>query len=74
VRCHARANARTPPSPAIPDPTSPVNRDVAAETEAYQALLEGHRACPDDEELYLDMLKAKAAMEIAWLKAAPTAE
>jgi hypothetical protein len=51
-----------------------VYRDVASETEAYQALLEGHRARPDDQELYLDMLKAKAAMEIAWLNATPTAE
>jgi hypothetical protein len=41
--------------------------DLAADTEAYQAYLEGHRADPDDEELYLDMLKAKAAMEIAWM-------
>ena len=46
-----------------------MNRELASETEAYQALLEGHRACPDDEELYLDMLKARAAMEVAWLSA-----
>jgi hypothetical protein len=42
--------------------------DLAVETEAYQALLEGHRACPEDEELFADMLKAKAAMETAWLQ------
>jgi hypothetical protein len=38
------------------------------EIQAYQALLEGHRAFPDDELIYQDMLKAKAAMEVAWLK------
>jgi hypothetical protein len=43
--------------------------DLALETQAYQVLLEGHRADPDDELLYQDMLKAKAAMEIAWLQA-----
>ena len=42
--------------------------DLALETQAYQALLEGHRAAPDDELIYEDMLKAKAAMEIAWLQ------
>jgi hypothetical protein len=41
---------------------------LAAETEAYQALLEGHRANPDNEDLYRDMLKARGAMEIAWLE------
>jgi hypothetical protein len=44
--------------------------DLALETQAYQTLLEGHRAAPDDELIYQDMLKAKAAMEIAWLQAA----
>ena len=43
--------------------------DLALETQAYQTLLEGHRAAPDDELIYQDMLKAKAAMEIAWLQA-----
>ena len=43
--------------------------DLALETQAYQTLLEGHRAEPDDELIYQDMLKAKAAMEIAWLQA-----
>jgi hypothetical protein len=47
-----------------------VNVDLSAETQAFQALLEGHRADPDNEELYRDMLKAKAAMEVAWLSAA----
>jgi protease I len=41
--------------------------DLRAEIEAYQALLEGHRADPDDEELYTDMVKARAAMEVAWI-------
>ena len=51
-----------------------MNADLAAETQAFQALLEGHRADPDNEELYRDMLKAKAAMEVAWLNAAVGAE
>jgi hypothetical protein len=42
--------------------------NVATETQAYQALLEGHRADPDNEDLYTDLQKAKAAMEIAWLQ------
>jgi hypothetical protein len=41
--------------------------NLADETQAYQALLEGHRMDPDNEDLYLDLLKAKAAMEVAWL-------
>jgi hypothetical protein len=44
--------------------------NLAAETQAYQALLEGHRLDPDNEDLYLDLLKAKAAMEVAWLQSA----
>jgi hypothetical protein len=44
------------------------DHDLAIETQAYQVFLEGHRAHPDDEDLYEDMLKAKAAMEVAWLK------
>lgn len=42
--------------------------NVATETQAYQALLEGHRADPENEDLYTDLQKAKAAMEIAWLQ------
>ncbi len=45
----------------------PLGYDLDAETSAYQTLLEGHRAEPDDEELFADLLKAKAAMERAWL-------
>lgn len=41
--------------------------DLAAETAAYQALLEGHRRDPDNEHLYEDMVKARASMEVAWL-------
>jgi hypothetical protein len=41
--------------------------NLSAETEAYQALLEGHRADPDNEDLYVDLQKAKAALEVAWL-------
>ena len=44
--------------------------NLAAETEAYQTLLEGHRMDPDNEDLYIDMLKARAAMELAWLQSA----
>jgi hypothetical protein len=42
--------------------------DLASETLAYQTYLEGHRAYPDDEELYSDLQKARAAMEVAWLR------
>jgi hypothetical protein len=51
-----------------------MNLDLSLETQAFQALLEGHRADPDNEDLYRDMLKAKAAMELAWLSAAVGAE
>jgi hypothetical protein len=44
--------------------------NLAAETEAYQVLLEGHRMDPENEHLYLDLLKARAAMEVAWLQSA----
>ena len=44
--------------------------NLATETQAYQTLLEGHRADPDNEDLYTDLQKAKAAMEIAWLQLA----
>lgn len=39
---------------------------LADEISAYQALLEGHRMDPDNEELYEDLLKARNAMLIAW--------
>ncbi len=41
---------------------------IADEFMAYQALLEGHRAHPDDDLIYEDMLKARRSMEVAWLK------
>jgi hypothetical protein len=37
-------------------------------TDCYQTLLEGHRAYPDNDELFEDLLKARAAMEVAWLE------
>jgi hypothetical protein len=51
-----------------------MNHDLSLETEAYQALLEAHRSLPDNDDLYADMLKAKAAMEVAWLKATVTGD
>jgi hypothetical protein len=50
-------------------PSAMTDFDLALETQAYQVLLEGHRAAHDDELIYQDMLKAKATMEIAWLQA-----
>jgi hypothetical protein len=41
---------------------------LAAETEAYQAMLEGHRRDPDDDELHADLLKARSAMQHAYLE------
>lgn len=41
-------------------------------TEAYQAQLEGHRLDPDCEELWEDLLRARRALEIAWLEAKPS--
>lgn len=41
---------------------------LAEATEAYQALLEGVRAHPEDEELAEHLDKARAAMEVAWLE------
>ena len=42
--------------------------NLADETQAYQALLEGHRMDPDDEEVWEDLQKARRAMEVAWLE------
>jgi hypothetical protein len=41
---------------------------LAAATEAYQAMREGHRHDPDNEDLFEDLLKARAEMETAWLE------
>lgn len=49
-----------------------VGYDLDLETSAYQTLLEGHRAEPDNQELYEDLVKAKARMEVAWLRQNPT--
>lgn len=43
--------------------------DLGAESEAFQVMLEAHRADPDNDDLYDDYLKAKAAVETAWLEA-----
>ena len=51
-------------------PTVVAVMDLAIETQAYQAYLEGHRAHPDDDDLYSDLQKARAAMEVAWLQLA----
>jgi hypothetical protein len=42
-------------------------RDIATETQAYQAILEGHRAHPDDQAIADSLTKAKAAVAVAWL-------
>jgi hypothetical protein len=50
---------------------------LGVEVEAYQALLEGHRAHPEEQQIFDDLLKARAAMERAWLEllaAAPSPE
>jgi hypothetical protein len=66
--------AETPdPTPMGPDDLASIDEwgsvgfDLALESEAHQAMLEAHRAHPDDEELYADYLKAKARCEVAWL-------
>jgi hypothetical protein len=71
--------AETPdPTPMGPDDVASfdewghVGYDLALETEAYQALLEAHRAEPDNDELYADMKKAEAVMETTWLRMKPT--
>lgn len=43
---------------------------LSEETEAYQALLEGVRAYPEDELLREDLERARRTMEIAWLEEA----
>ncbi len=46
---------------------------LAEATEIHQAYLELHRLAPDDDELYEDLVKARAALEVAWLEAQTTA-
>lgn len=51
--------------------------DVAAETAAYAAYLNAPRGVLDEDEQALfdqDLIKAKAAMEQAWLENKPTKE
>jgi hypothetical protein len=51
--------------------------DVGAETEAYAAYLNAPRNVLDHDEQTLfdqDLLKARAAMERAWLEAKPVRE
>lgn len=66
------------PTPMGPDDVASIDEwghlgyDLALETQAYQAMLEGHRADPDDALLHEDMLKAKAVMETLWLQQKPT--
>jgi hypothetical protein len=64
--------------PALQDTRPEVPRTtLGVEVEAYQALLEGHRAHPEQDQIFDDLLKARAAMERAWLEllaAAPSPE
>jgi len=51
--------------------------DVGALTEAYAAYLNAPRGMLDHDEQQLldqDLVKAKAAMELAWLEAKPVQE
>lgn len=41
---------------------------LAEASEAYQTMLEAHRAHPENLDLYEDMVKARAVMEIAWIE------
>jgi hypothetical protein len=47
----------------MPDPSR-----LARESEAYQAMLEGVRAHPDDDELQEDFERAKRAVDVAWIE------
>jgi hypothetical protein len=51
-----------------------MTRDIATETVAYQALLEGHRAHPEDVAIARELATAKEALEVAWLEHTRTAE
>jgi hypothetical protein len=71
VRSRRRRPARHGAGSGIPRTT------LGVEVEAYQALLEGHRAHPEQDQIFDDLLKARAAMERAWLEllaAAPSPE
>lgn len=45
---------------------------LSAATEAYQAYLEGCRAHPLDDELAMDLIRARREMDLAWLNATTT--
>jgi hypothetical protein len=68
------------PSPDRSDEGEPMNvfpDDVGAEIEAYAAYLNAPRGILDSDEQILfdqDLLKARAAMERAWLEAKPARE
>lgn len=34
--------------------------------EAYQAYLEGHRMYPDDEDIFVDLQRARVVRDAAW--------
>jgi hypothetical protein len=75
---HVPAVRRRRRQPVGHDTRSRVPRTtLGVEVEAYQALLEGHRAHPEEDQIFDDLLKARAAMERAWLEllaAAPSPE
>ena len=55
---------------------SPLHDDIGAATEAYAAYLNTPRGILDTDEQQLfdqDLVKARAAMEQAWLEAKPVA-
>jgi len=56
---------------------TPLPHDISAATEAYAAYLNAPRDVLDTDEQQLfdqDLLKARAAMERAWLEAKPVRE
>lgn len=56
---------------------TPFRNDIGAETQAYAAYLNAPRTVLDADEQALfdeDLVKARAAMERAWLEAVPVRE
>jgi hypothetical protein len=47
---------------------------LAEESEAYQAQLETARTHPDNTEVQDDLIKARAALEVAWLRTVQVGE
>jgi hypothetical protein len=71
-----QARAMVQEAPLAPEPNrwQPFSGDVGAATEAYAAYLNAPREFLDDDEQELfeqDLVKARAAMERAWLEAKP---